>query len=301
MKSIFKLLLAGILILINTQTFAVINIFACEPEWAALAKEIGGEHVTTFSATNAFQDPHHIEAKPSLIARMRNADLIVCSGAELEVGWLPLLLSQSGNNKIQLNSPGYLEIANYVTRIEVPAKVDRSEGDVHASGNPHVHLDPRNFVLAADTLTKRLSQIDPVNAQNFQNRNKTFQQKWQAAIKKWEADIRFLKGKNVIVHHKEFSYLFNWLEMNVVGSLEPKPGMEPTAAHLSKLVEKASNQNITAVIYSSHNDPRAAKWFSEKTKVLAVMLPLTIGGSDNAKDLFGLFDDLIQRLAQVTK
>src|ERR1051325_3627769 len=144
-----------------------LSVFACEPEWAALAQELGGDKVTTFAATSALQDPHQVEARPSLIARMRNADLLVCSGAELEIGWLPLLLTQSGNDRVQVGSPGYLEASQYVRKLEVPRVIDRSIGDIHAGGNPHIQTDPRNIAKVAAVLTERLAQIDPTNAGTY--------------------------------------------------------------------------------------------------------------------------------------
>jgi zinc/manganese transport system substrate-binding protein len=139
---------------------AALNILACEPEWGALAKELGGDKANIYVATNALQDPHHIEARPSLIARARSADLVVCSGAELEVGWLPLLQTQSGNPKIQVGQPGLFEAANYVVKLEVPRLVDRSQGDVHPGGNPHIHLSPYNIEKVATALSERMAQLD---------------------------------------------------------------------------------------------------------------------------------------------
>src|SRR5690242_19631142 len=139
---------------------AAINVFACEPEWAALAQDLGGDKVAAVSATTAFQDPHHIEARPSLIARVRSADLVICSGSDLEVGWLPLLLSQSGNGRVQPGSPGYLEASQFVRRLEVPAVLDRSLGDVHPGGNPHIQTDPRNIAKVAGVLAQRLAAVD---------------------------------------------------------------------------------------------------------------------------------------------
>lgn len=137
------------LMLMATPTMAALNIFACEPEWASLANELGGERVKTYSATTAYQDPHHIEARPSLIAKVRRADLLVCSGADLEVGWLPLLQRQASNAKVLPNSLGYFEASSMVERLDIPVKVERSMGDVHAAGNPHVHLDPRRIQIIA--------------------------------------------------------------------------------------------------------------------------------------------------------
>src|SRR4051812_40767753 len=149
MKTYFKCLLIAVALLSKTNAIAAVNVFACEPEWAALAQELGGDKVSAFAATSAKQDVHHIEARPSLIARMRSADLVICSGSELEGGWLPLLLTQAGNGRVQPGSAGYMEASQLVARLEVPKVVDRALGDIHPSGNPHVHLDPRNIAKVA--------------------------------------------------------------------------------------------------------------------------------------------------------
>src|SRR6185437_8420524 len=143
---------------------ATVSILACEPEWAALSKEVGGDKVSVYQATTALQDPHRIEARPSLIAHTRSADLLVCAGADLEVGWLPVLLQTSGNSKVQLGQPGYFMAADFVNKLEVPTAVDRAQGDVHPYGNPHVHLDPRNISRVAAALVERLGKIDAKNA-----------------------------------------------------------------------------------------------------------------------------------------
>ncbi|MEO8384052.1 MAG: zinc ABC transporter substrate-binding protein, partial [Betaproteobacteria bacterium] len=241
---------------------ATINILACEPEWAALAQELGGEQVKVTSATNALQDVHHIEARPSLIARARTADLVICTGAELEVGWLPLLLSQSGNRQIQPGQPGYFEAAALVNKIEVPQVVDRSQGDVHPAGNPHIHLDPHNIARVGDGLSLRLAQIDSANADGYGKRGAAFQQKWRDAIVKWEAQAAPLKGVAVVVYHKDLSYMLRWLGMRDVASLEPKPGVPPTTGHLSELLTKLQREPAKMILRSAYADPKAAAWLS---------------------------------------
>src|SRR5436305_15143091 len=156
MKTFFRASLAFLALVVAWPARSAVNVFACEPEWAALAQEIGGDKVAAVSATSAFQDPHHIEARPSLIARVRSADLLVCSGSELEIGWLPLLLTQSGNNRIQPGSPGYLEASQFVVKLEVPRVIDRSMGDIHPGGNPHIQSDPRSIAKVAAVLAERL-------------------------------------------------------------------------------------------------------------------------------------------------
>ena len=200
---------------------AALNILACEPEWAALAAEIAGDKATVSSATTALQDVHRIEARPSLIARARSADLVICTGSELEIGWLPLLITQSGNARIRPGSPGYLEASLLVPKLDIPKVVDRSMGDIHPGGNPHVHTDPRNFIKVAEALTERLVQIDPANAATFRARHKAFVERWQAAIARWEQQAAPLKGVRVVVYHKDSTYLLNWLGMKEAASLEP--------------------------------------------------------------------------------
>src|SRR6266480_1010346 len=164
MKSILRLVVALSSVVIALPATAALNVFACEPEWGALAQELGGDKVSIYSATTALQDPHRIEARPSLIARIRSADLLLCSGSELEIGWIPLLLTQSGNSKIQLGSPGYFEASQHVARLEIPKVIDRALGDMHPGGNPHVHTDPRNIARVAQALEERMAQLNPANA-----------------------------------------------------------------------------------------------------------------------------------------
>jgi zinc/manganese transport system substrate-binding protein len=280
---------------------AALNVFACEPEWGALAKELGGDKASVYVATNALQDPHHIEARPSLIARARSADLMVCSGAELEIGWLPLLQTQSGNPKIQTGQPGNFEAANYVVKLEVPRLVDRVQGDVHPGGNPHIHLSPYNIEKVATALAERMAQIDSGEAGYYQARTKAFLERWRQAIVKWEKDGVPLKGVPIVVHHKDLSYLNNWLGLREVGELEPKPGLPPTTSHLSDLLSRLGRDPAKAVVRSAYNDPQAAEWLSARAGIPAVMLPFTVGGTDKATDLFSLYDDTLARLLAVTK
>jgi len=280
---------------------AALKIFACTPEWGALAKELGGDKVDVYNATTALQDPHHIEARPSLIARARSADLVVCTGAQLEIGWLPLVLTQAGNAKIQVGQPGYFEAARFVTMLEVPTSVDRSQGDVHPGGNPHIHLDPRNIVKVAVALGDRMAQLDAAEAENYKSRAKAFVERWQQAIARWEKQGAPLKGMAVVGYHKNMSYLNNWLGIREIGSLEPKPGLPPTTAHMSELLARLAKDPAKAVVRSAYNDPRAAEWLSGNAKIPVVTLPFTVGGTDQAKDLYGLFDDTLARLLAVAK
>ena len=175
-----------VLSLFSWPAWAVLNIFATVPEWGALAREIGGEQVRVYMATTAFQDPHRIEAKPSLLAQARQANLVVAVGADLEIGWLPLVLRDSGNSAIQAGRPGYFEAAAFVNRLEVPSVLDRSHGDVHAAGNPHIHLDPRNVLKVGEALSSRMAELDVANAAVYKAGFRTFAGRWQTAMARWD-------------------------------------------------------------------------------------------------------------------
>jgi len=296
LKLFLVMLLALWLPLWLVPASATLNVFATVPEWGALAEELGGDKVKIYVATNALQDPHHVEAKPSLIARARGADLIVATGAELEIGWLPLVLQQAGNPKVQPGNPGYFEAAPFVTLLDKPTRLDRAEGDVHAAGDPHIQTDPRNIALVAAPLAARLAEIDPPNAAYYQARYKAFSERWTAAIARWEKEAAPLKGVPIIVQHKAFTYLIAWLGMKEVAALEPKPGIEPTTAHLSEVLAITQRQPVKMVLRAAYQSDRASQWIAERAKINAVALPFTVGGDDAAKDLPGLYDDTIQRL-----
>ncbi|HZQ63051.1 MAG TPA: zinc ABC transporter substrate-binding protein [Casimicrobiaceae bacterium] len=273
-----------------------LNVLATVPEWGALATELGGDKVNVYVATNALQDPHHVEAKPSLIARARNADLVVATGAELEIGWLPLVIQQSGNAKVSAGQPGYFEAATVVPMIEKPARLDRAEGDVHPFGNPHIQTDPRNIARVATALSAKLAEIDPANAAYYQSRYRSFDERWRGALAKWEQQAAPLKGVPIVVQHLAFSYLINWLGMKQVAVLEPKPGVEPTVSYLSEVLATLQRQPAKMVIRPAYQSARASQWIADHTKINVVVLPFTVGGDDQAKDLFALFDDTIARL-----
>jgi len=301
MKTLPQILAAAVAGASALPAVAALNVFACEPEWAALVQELGGDKVAVYTATTALQDPHRIEARPSLIARARGADLVVCTGAELEIGWLPLVQSQSGNSKIQTGQPGYFEAASHVALLEKPARVDRSMGDVHPGGNPHIHLDPRNIGKIATALGARMEKLDLAEAATYGARTKSFLDRWSAAIARWEKTAVPLKGVPLVVYHKNLTYLIHWLGMREAGNLEPKPGLPPTTPHLSELLAALKQNPAKAVVRTAYNDPRAAEWLAERAGIPSVLVPFTVGGTEGAKDLFGLYEDTLARLLAAVK
>lgn len=277
---------------------AELDVFTCEPEWAALAKEIGGDLVDAESATTALQDPHYIQARPSLIADVRNADLLVCSGAQLEIGWLPVLLRKSNNPDVMPGNPGYFEASLFVQRLGETSGVDRAQGDIHPQGNPHVQTNPHNVSLIARALSERMAELDPENADAYRRGFEDFKTRFDAAIAGWEQRAAPLEGLRVITHHKSWIYLEDWLGLEEVANLEPVPGLPPTAGHLSTLVSRFGNSGADVIIRAPYQDDRASEWLMQRTGIPAVVLPLTVGGTEEATDLFALYDDIIDRLLE---
>jgi len=289
------------LLLSSFPVFADLTAFACEPEWASLSKELGGDKITVFSATTGLQDPHHIQARPSLISKARRADLLVCTGAELEIGWLPLLQRKSGNANIQLSAPGYFMATDYVRLIDIPTALDRSQGDVHAAGNPHIQTSPLNIQLVAKALSQRLQKLDPANADYYQQRGQDFMQRWSAAIEKWQQQAAPLKGVAIVVQHKSWGYLFNWLHLNKVATLEEKPGIPPSVDYLNTVLKTLKTTPAKMVIHAAYQPSRASDWLAGKITIQNVTLPFTVGGDKQSHDLFSLFDDTITRLLDANK
>jgi zinc/manganese transport system substrate-binding protein len=287
--------------LLTLPAHAGLKVFATVPEWGALAKEIGGDKVDVFTATNGMQDPHHVQARPSLIAHARSADLVVATGAELEIGWLPVVQRESGNERIQPGQPGYFEAAANVRMLEIPARLDRADGDVHAAGNPHIQTDPRNIFRVGEALVARMTQLDAADAPTYQANWKSFSERWRAAMARWEKQAAPLRGVSIAVQHKAFPYLENWLGLKEVATLEPKPGVEPSVAYLDKVLGQVATNRPQMVIRAAYQSPQASEWFAREAKVPAVALPFTVGGDDRAKDLFSLFDDTVDRLLAALK
>jgi len=298
-----KLLMTAVLAaagMMSTTAQAKLQVFACEPEWASMVQELAGDKVGVDTATTALQDVHQIEAKPSLIAKLRRADLTVCDGAELEIGWLPKLIEQSGNQKVA-SGPGSFMAASQVTTLEKPTALDRANGDVHPEGNPHLQMDPHRMLAIAKALDARLAQLDPPNAAFYQQRLADFSARWNAAILRWTVKAAPLKGRNIVVHHNSWIYLTNWLGMHEIGSLEPKPGVPPTSSHLASLIDVTKSSNTLAIVRAAYQDSKPSDWLSEHTGVPTISLPFTVGGDAQSKDLFGLYDSTIDKLLAAAK
>lgn len=287
----------------NSKDWATTQIFACEPEWGALAREIVGNKAKVVVAINEFQNPHFIKAKPNLFSDIRKADIIFCSGADLEVKWLPDLLKNSNKANIQAGGSGYFMASDYVKKLEVPAKEDvdlknAAPKNIHPFGNPHVHLNPNNIPPIATEFLKRMLAVDPANAQFYQKRYDDFIKRWNLAIVRWEFQAKDLKNMPIIVEHDQWDYLADWLGLKIVAKLEEKPGtIAPSGQYLLQVLRQVKVNSGEIVIYAPFEDKDAIFWFSSRARIKAILLPYTVSSTDSqAQNLFGLFDETINSL-----
>ena len=285
--------------LLSAPALADLKVFACEPEWAALAGVLGGARVEAVAAVTGAQDVHYIQARPSLIARVRNADFVVCTGADLEVAWLPLLLRQANNPRVQPGQTGFLAAADFVTLLEIPVSVDRAGGDIHPFGNPHIQTDPRNILPVAVELSARLGAIDPDGAAEYARLLEDFRVRWQQALERWQARAAALAGMEIVVHHNSWIYMNAWLGLDQLGSLEAKPGVPPSAGHLAALLAQIGSHNPRAIVRAAYQSARPSEWLSGRAGIPALVLPHTVGAVEGADDLFAVYEIMLDRLEGV--
>lgn len=269
-----------------------LDMFVCEPEWKAFLTS-HAPHATIYSATTAKQDPHYVEARPSLIAKMRQADMAMCSGADLEVGWLPMLQARSSNGAVQDGAPTMIYAADFVRMLDKHDHVDRSMGDIHAHGNPHVQFAAKEMIPLSHAITQRLQSIDPDNAHSYRANGMKFRAHWRQKLEAWHEKAAPLNGKKVVAYHETYRYLYDWLGMKQIADLEPKPGVSPTTSHLQSLTTLAPD-TFDGIIYSSHQDPRPANWLQHHTGKPVIALALTVSDGESLDEMYErILDDLL--------
>ncbi len=276
-------------------------LFACEPEWAALAQVLMPQ-ARVHIATLPTQDPHHIEARPALIAQMRNADMALCTGAALEEGWLPVLQQKSGNPKVQNGQPGMFWATEGQTLLgRVNSSGSPFEGDVHPQGNPHVQANPQRLAQVARDLARRMATLWPDQAAAVQDRLQGFEQRWQAHMARWQGQAQGLRGKTVAAQHTYFTYLWEWLGMTQVADLEPKPGLTPSPAHLQQVMQRLRDQTprVWGLAVVKHQDPRAARWMQQQLPGLTVWSWQGTVGQATEEGLVQWFDQMLADLNKV--
>ena len=277
---------------------APLKVVATLPDLAWLAQTVGGNRVTAKSICNGYQDPHYLEAKPSYARDLREADLLVFSGLELEVGWLPKLLDAARNPNLRPGSPRLFEASSAVKHIlEVPqGGVDRSQGDIHPFGNPHFLLDPRNMLLVGDALAARLTQLDPAGASAYQSGLANLHATLEPKIAAWEKQAASLRGAPVVGFHKQWEYLADWLGLDLVGYIEDRPGIPPSPKHLSELIDTMKARKVKTVLVAPFNDVKAANEVASRAGVKPAVLPASVGGVDNTSTYIALMDAIVSRL-----
>lgn len=299
-----RALIAGLVLGVSASATQAQNVFACEPEWAALTRVLLPQ-AKLFVATHARQDPHHIEARPALIAQLRSADVAVCTGAELEAGWLPTLQQRAGNAKVQDGAPGMFYAADHVVLIDPQPGAIGSPfaGDFHAAGNPHIHTDPHRILVASQALSEQLQKLQPAQKQAIAKRQAEFEAAWKARITAWERRAAPLRGREVVAQHSAYAYLWRWLGMKQVADLEPQPGMAPTPGHLQRLLTQLRPKPPLAVVVSTYQDPRSGRWLVGQLggNLPLLVLPATV--MDPAiPDALGLwFDQLLDELLKTVE
>ncbi len=294
-----KLILLFSFLILPLTISAKVKVVGTLPVFASIAREVGGERVDTTSLARPNQDPHFLDAKPTFVVQLNQADLLLHGGLELEIGWLPPILVQARNPKINANTPGNVDLSQGLTILDIPqGKVDRSMGDVHPLGNPHVWFDPNNIKIMAANISKHLSEIDPAGRDAYADHLRIFLDTLNQKIKTWEKESVSFKGKKVITYHKSLGYLTSWTGFEVAATVEPKPGIPPSSKHVDDLLDKISQFQVKAILMESFYPKKVPEYISEKAHIPLVEIPSDVG-DEGTKDYFELMDLLIAKIKKV--
>ncbi|MBD3767877.1 MAG: zinc ABC transporter substrate-binding protein [Gammaproteobacteria bacterium] len=262
-----------------------------------LVQQIGQDRVSVSVLAQPSFDPHFVPPKPSLAVKLRNADLLVINGGQLEIGWLPPVLRQAANARIQPNSEGFLDLSSFVTLSNPRPHATRADGDVHPDGNPHYVFNPDNMSALAYGVAHRLCQLDKASCGFYEQSLARFDERWQAAKIRWQAKLAPLKGQHLVQYHESFDDLAHWLGMTVVANIEPVPGVPPSASHLEKLLKRLADQQVAMIVQEHFRDKEATEWLAKQRQVKWQVLPSDVGATEKSKDLFSWFDEIVDRLA----
>ena len=287
---------------VATPAGAALDVVTTTEGLAAIAREVGGDTVKVTALSRGIQDPHFVDANPSLAVKLRNADLLVDVGMDLEVGWLPPLVTQSRNAAIQPGGARRLTAGNVVSPMDLPTgPVDRSQGDIHPSGNPHFLSDPRRAVQVAAAIAGRLAEIDPGNAAHYRGRFQAFQGKVAAAEKGWKEKFGPFAGRSVITQHKTLTYLLDWSGLKAAGYMEPKPGVAPSPSHVASLAAVVKSSGVKGVLVENYYGRGPADQLRDLTGVKVIVIPGDVGGTKEASDWFSYVDVLVRSLVQAVQ
>jgi ABC-type Zn uptake system ZnuABC Zn-binding protein ZnuA len=274
---------------------AKVRVVSSLPDFGEIAKEIGGDKVDVTTLAKGYQDPHFVDGKPSFILDLNKADLLIHAGLELEIGWLPPLVTGARNTKILPGNIGNLDCSTLIPNLlEVPTvKIDRSMGDVHPGGNPHYMTDPRNGILVARGIAEKLKEIDPKNASYYDERLVDFTKRLNVKIKEWEEKLAPYKGTQIVTYHKSWNYFIDWAGFEEIGNIEPKPGIPPSPSYVADLIQKIQKMNVKLVIAESYYPQRVSVLVAQKSGATLLTLPLEVGGREGVNTYFDLFDTIV--------
>jgi zinc/manganese transport system substrate-binding protein len=276
-----------------------IQIMTATTDLAALAQEVGGDKVEVESIARGYQDPHFVDAKPSFLLKLKRADLLIVVGLELEIGWLPPLITQSTNPKIQVGGPGYFDASRFARILEIPTgQVTRAEGDVHPLGNPHYWLDPENGLRIAKGITDKLSEMRPGDAAYFAQRYADFEQRLKQADQRWLAEMKRYEGRKIVTYHRSWPNFADHFHLNVVGYVEPRPGIPPSPQHTVELIQQMKRENVKVIVVEPYFDLKTPNAVARETGAQVLVLPPSVGGEKEITDYFKLFDYDINKLKQ---
>ena len=276
-----------------------LQVMTATTDLAALAEEVGGDKVSVESVARGYQDPHFVEAKPSFLLKLRKADLLIVVGLQLEIGWLPPLITQSGNPRIQIAAPGYFDASQYAQILEIPTgQVTRAEGDVHPLGNPHYWLDPDNGLRIAKAIQNKFSEMRPADAAYFAQRYASFEQRLKEADQKWLSEMKPYAGRKIITYHRSWPNFAKHFNLDVVGYVEPRPGIPPSPQHTLELIGQMKREGVKIIAVEPYFDLKTPKAVARETGGLVVVLMPSVGGEKEITDYFKLFDYDIAELKQ---
>jgi zinc/manganese transport system substrate-binding protein len=276
-----------------------LQIMTATTDLAALAQEVGGDRVSVESIARGYQDPHFVEAKPSFLLKLRKADLLIVVGLELEIGWLPPLITQSSNPKIQVAAPGYLDASRFAKILEIPTgQVTRAEGDVHPLGNPHYWLDPENGLRIAKGIADKLSEMRPNDAAYFEQRYAAFEQRLKQADQQWLTQMKPYAGRKIVTYHRSWPNFAEHFGLNVIGYVEPRPGIPPSPQHTVELIAQMKRESVRVIVVEPYFDLKTPNSVARETGGQVVVLMPSVGGEKEITDYFKLFDYDIAKLKQ---
>jgi len=293
-----KKVTTALLILLPFFIFAKVKVVGTIPDYTSIAKEIGGERVTVETLVKGTQDPHFADALPSHIIRLNRADLLISTGLGLESGWLPALLKNARNKKIQQGSEGFLEASRFVSLLDIPAKIDKSMGDVHPGGNPHFYTAPDQLFLIAKAVKNRLKIIDPQGKEYYEKQWTDFKTRYSQEVKKWKEKVKGMEGTRIVVYHESWVYLLKWLGFEKVGALEPKPGIPPSAGHVSRLLKRIKGKDVKFIFQEIYHPTSLSKVFSKKSGIRLLILPSMTGAQKDVKTIWDKFDAIINKITK---